>query len=55
MDVSYTFSFESIIRGYHEYRMIWNNPITGEEMDFPSVECSELDEKEAPTGSLKIT
>ena len=32
MDVLYTFSFESMIRGYHEYRMIWNNPIAGEEL-----------------------
>ena len=32
MDVSYTLSFESMIRGYHEYRMVWNNPIAGEEL-----------------------
>lgn len=28
----YTFSLESIIYGCHEYRMIWNNPIAGEEL-----------------------
>ena len=32
MDVSYMLSFESMIGGYHEYRMIWNNPIAGEEL-----------------------
>ena len=26
----YTFSFNSMIRGYHKYIMIWNNPIAGE-------------------------
>ena len=28
----YTFSIESMIRGYHEYGLIWNNPIVGEEL-----------------------
>ena len=23
-----------MIRGYHEYRMIWNNPIAGEELPY---------------------
>ena len=32
MVVSYMFSFESVIRGYHECRMIRNNPIAGEEL-----------------------
>ena len=26
------FSFHSMIHEYHEYRMIWNNPIAGEEL-----------------------
>ena len=32
MEMPYTFSFNSMIRGYHEYIMIWNNPIAGEEL-----------------------
>ena len=30
--MSYTFSFDSMIRGYHEYMLIWNNPDAGEEL-----------------------
>ena len=26
------FSFNSMIRGYHKYMMIWSNPIAGEEL-----------------------
>ena len=32
MGMPYTFSFNSMIRGYHRYIMIWNNPIAGEEL-----------------------
>jgi len=32
MDVPYTFFFDSMIHGYHEYGMIWNNPIAEEEL-----------------------
>jgi len=32
MDVPYMFFFDSTIHGYYEYRMIWNNPIAGEEL-----------------------
>ena len=28
----YTFLIESMIRGYHEYGMIWNNPLVSEEL-----------------------
>ena len=28
----FVFGVESIIRGYHEYQMIWNNPLIGEEL-----------------------
>ena len=28
----YTFSIESMIRGYHEYGLIWNNPIVSEKL-----------------------
>jgi len=32
MDVPYMFFFDSMICGYYEYRMIWNNPIAGKEL-----------------------
>ena len=28
----YTFSVESLIRGYHEYIVVWNNPVIGEDL-----------------------
>ena len=28
----YAFSIESMIRGYHEYKLIWNNPVVGEDL-----------------------
>ena len=31
--VAYTFTFESMIRGYHEYQMIWGVPAIGEELN----------------------
>ena len=27
-----TLLFNSMLQGYHEYQMIWNNPIVGEEL-----------------------
>ena len=30
--VTYTFSFNSMVRGYHEYKSIWTNPFDGEEL-----------------------
>ena len=31
--VVYTFTFESMIRGYHEYQLIWGVPDVGEELN----------------------
>ena len=31
--VVYTFTFESMIRGYHEYQLIWGVPGVGEELN----------------------
>ena len=31
--MAHRFSIDSMIRGYHEYILIWNNPIVGEELD----------------------
>ena len=28
-----SFSVESMIRGYHEYKLIWNDPTLGEELE----------------------
>ena len=28
----YALSIESMIRGYHEYKLIWNNPVVGEDL-----------------------
>ena len=28
----YAFLIESMIRGYHEYKLIWNNPVVGEDL-----------------------
>jgi len=28
----FVFGVESMIHGYHEYQMIWNNPLIGEEL-----------------------
>ena len=30
--MAFTFSVNSMIRGYHEYLMIWNDPVIGEEL-----------------------
>jgi len=30
--MSITFSAESMIRGYHEYKVIWYNPLVGEDL-----------------------
>jgi len=27
-----TFSVESMIHGYHEYKVVWDNPIVGEDL-----------------------
>jgi len=32
MHMAHRFSFDSMIHGYHEYLLIWNNPIVGEEL-----------------------
>ena len=30
--ILYAFSIESMIRGYHEYKLIWDNPVVGEDL-----------------------
>ena len=31
--VVFTFTFESMVRGYHEYQLIWGVPAVGEELN----------------------
>ena len=32
MAVMYTFSMNSMVRGYHEYKSLWTNLVNGEEL-----------------------
>ena len=31
--VAFTFTFESIVRGYHEYQLLWGVPAVGKELN----------------------
>ena len=43
----YALSIELMIRGYHEYKLIWNNPVVGEDLPLCEREIGNPDDPHA--------